>query len=106
MKHDKANVLIVDDKPENLYALAQLLKSLDVKVTQALSGSEALALVLDHDFCVALVDVQMPGMDGYELVELLRYNTGTALCRSFLSALCILMPIIIAGAMRPAQSTL
>jgi signal transduction histidine kinase len=78
MKHDKANVLIVDDKPENLYALAQLLKSLDVKVTQALSGSEALALVLDHDFCVALVDVQMPGMDGYELVELLRYNTGTA----------------------------
>jgi two-component system, sensor histidine kinase len=78
MKQDKANVLIVDDKPENLYALAQLLKSLNVEVTQALSGSEALTLTLDHDFCVALVDVQMPGMDGYELAELLRSSVSTA----------------------------
>jgi|WetSurMetagenome_2_1015567.scaffolds.fasta_scaffold87936_2 signal transduction histidine kinase len=78
MKPDKANVLIVDDKPENLFALAQLLKGLDIEVTQALSGPEALALTLDHDFCVALVDVQMPGMDGYELAELLRSSVSTA----------------------------
>ena len=78
MKLDKAKVLIVDDKPENLYALSKLLKSLDVEVYQALSGPEALNLVLVHDFCVAIVDIQMPGMDGYELVELLRSNEGTA----------------------------
>jgi CheY-like chemotaxis protein len=78
MKLDKAKVLIVDDKPENLYALSKLLKNLEVEVYQALSGPEALNLVLAHDFCVAVVDIQMPGMDGYELVELLRSNEGTA----------------------------
>jgi signal transduction histidine kinase/DNA-binding response OmpR family regulator len=78
MKLDKAKVLIVDDKPENLYALSKLLKNLEVEVFQALSGPEALNLVLVHDFCVAIVDIQMPGMDGYELVELLRSNEGTA----------------------------
>jgi signal transduction histidine kinase/DNA-binding response OmpR family regulator len=78
MKLDRAKVLIVDDKSENLFALSKLLKSLDVDVFQALSGPEALGLVLEHDFCVAIVDIQMPGMDGYELVELLRSNEGTA----------------------------
>jgi signal transduction histidine kinase/DNA-binding response OmpR family regulator len=78
VKHDKAAVLIVDDKPENLYALDRLLKKLDVEVVQALSGPEALNLALEHDFCVAIVDIQMPGMDGYELVELLRSNSETA----------------------------
>jgi signal transduction histidine kinase len=47
-------------------------------VSQALSGFEALNLTLEHDFCVAIVDIQMPGMDGYEFVELLRSNEGTA----------------------------
>jgi len=78
MKLNRAKILIVDDKPENLFALSKLLKSLDVDVFQALSGPEALSLVLVHDFCVAIVDIQMPGMDGYELVELLRSNEGTA----------------------------
>ncbi len=78
VKHDKAAVLIVDDKLENLYALDKLLKDLEVEVVQALSGLEALNLALEHDFCVAIVDIQMPGMDGYELVELLRSNTETA----------------------------
>ncbi len=71
-------ILIVDDKPENLYALEKLLKKLDVHVLQATSGARALELTLKHEFCLAIVDVQMPEMDGYELVELLRSNEGTA----------------------------
>ena len=75
---DKPKILIVDDKPENLFALSKLLQALDVEVGQALSGVEALNLTLEHDFCVAIVDIQMPEMDGYELVELLRSSEMTA----------------------------
>lgn len=71
-------ILIVDDLPQNLYTLTQLLNKLDVEVIEATSGPEALDLVLQHDFCLAIVDVQMPEMDGYELVELLRSNKVTA----------------------------
>jgi signal transduction histidine kinase/DNA-binding response OmpR family regulator len=78
MTNDTPKILIVDDKPENLYALNKLLKNLEVEVVQALSGADALIQALEHDFCVAIVDIQMPGMDGYELVELLRSNEGTA----------------------------
>ena len=74
----KIKILIVDDKPENLFALEKLLTKLDVKVIQALSGAEALGLAMEHDFCVAIVDIQMPEMDGYEFVELLRSNKSTA----------------------------
>src|SRR5512145_2261838 len=77
MPQELPKILIVDDRPENLYALEKLLKVLDVKVVQALSGAEALNLTLEQDFCVAIVDIQMPEMDGYELVELLRSNEGT-----------------------------
>ncbi|HNT74304.1 MAG TPA: GAF domain-containing protein [Anaerolineae bacterium] len=72
------NILIVDDKPENLYALERLLQSLDVAIRQATSAAQALELSLKTEFCLAIVDVQMPEMDGYELVELLRSNEGTA----------------------------
>ena len=71
-------ILIVDDKPQNLYALAQVLSPLSVEVIQTTSGAEALQLTLLHEFCLAIVDVQMPEMDGYELVELLRGNPDTA----------------------------
>ena len=71
-------ILIVDDKPRNLYALETVLKELEAEVIQATSGLEALSLTLEHDFCLAIVDVQMPEMDGYELVELLRSNVSTA----------------------------
>ena len=71
-------VLIVDDKTQHLYAIGSLLKKLNVQVVQATSGSEALGLTLEHDFCVGIVDVQMPEMSGYELVELLRGNPSTA----------------------------
>ncbi|MBN1262000.1 MAG: response regulator [Anaerolineae bacterium] len=78
MVSEKPQVLIVDDRQENLFVLERLLQTLDVEVILAARGTEALALTLDHDFCVAIVDVQMPEMDGYELVELLRGNKRTA----------------------------
>jgi CheY-like chemotaxis protein len=74
----RPKILIVDDKPQNLYALANLLQQLEVDVMQATSGAEALALTLEQEFCLAIVDVQMPEMDGYELVELWRGNQDTA----------------------------
>ncbi len=78
MAHSRPKILIVDDRPQNLYVLDQLLQKLDVEVIKAASGLEALQLSLEHDFCLAIVDVQMPEMDGYELVELLRGNQSTA----------------------------
>ena len=78
MAQEKPKILTVDDRAENLYALDKLLKTLDLEVVQALSGAEALNLTLEHDFCLAIVDIQMPEMDGYELVELLRSNEDTA----------------------------
>ncbi len=77
-KQARPKILIVDDKPENLYAMEKLFQQMDVEVIQSSSGSEALNLALEHDFCVAIVDIQMPEMDGYELVELLRSNEDTA----------------------------
>ena len=72
-------ILIVDDKPQNLYVLEKLLAQLEgVDVFQADSGFAALELTLEHEFCLAIVDIQMPEMDGYELVELLRGNPTTA----------------------------
>ena len=74
----KPKILTVDDRSQNLYVLERLLITLDVDVFKAASGAEALGLILEHDFCVAIVDVQMPEMDGYELVELMRGNERAA----------------------------
>ncbi|OLQ81359.1 diguanylate cyclase response regulator [Photobacterium proteolyticum] len=67
-------ILIVDDRPENLLALEGLLEPFNVELIKANSGEEALAHTLDHDFALILLDVQMPGMDGYEVAELMRGN--------------------------------
>jgi DNA-binding response OmpR family regulator len=75
---EKPKILIVDDKTENLFALEKTLQKLDAQVYQAKSGNEALGLTIEHEFCMAIVDVQMPEMDGYELVELMRGNEATA----------------------------
>ncbi|CAN5709274.1 hybrid sensor histidine kinase/response regulator [soil metagenome] len=69
--------LIVDDRDENLLALAALLKRDDVEVLQAKSGPEALELLLVNDVALALLDVQMPDMDGFELAELMRGSERT-----------------------------
>jgi signal transduction histidine kinase len=64
--------LLVDDLAENLIALEALLRRENLVLLQARSGSEALELLLQHDVALALIDVQMPGMDGFELAELMR----------------------------------
>ncbi len=74
---EKANILIVDDRPENLLALESLLESPSLNIIKANSGNEALGLVLEHDFALILLDVQMPEMDGFETAELMRSSKKT-----------------------------
>jgi two-component system cell cycle response regulator len=76
-KTEKENILIVDDRPEDLLALEKLLKRPDLNIIRATSGNDALAMVLEHDFALILLDVQMPVMDGFETAELLRENNET-----------------------------
>ncbi len=74
----KPKILIVDDKPENLFALRKVLKDLDIELIEATSGNDALKATLVHDFALALLDIQMPEMDGYELAGILREEEKTA----------------------------
>lgn len=69
--------LLVDDLQENLLALAALLRRDGLELLKARSGPEALELLLTHEVALALVDVQMPGMDGFELAELMRGTERT-----------------------------
>jgi diguanylate cyclase (GGDEF)-like protein len=75
----KTPILIVDDRKENLLTLESLLDSPDLQLVRAESGNEALAKILDYEFALILMDVRMPGMDGYETAELMR---GSARSRS------------------------
>lgn len=77
LSHIKAKLLIVDDLPENLLALEALIKREDRIVYKALSADEALSLLLQHEFALAILDVQMPGMNGFELAELMRGTEKT-----------------------------
>ncbi|MDF1820649.1 MAG: response regulator [Alcanivoracaceae bacterium] len=72
------SVLIVDDTPENLVALEVVLDDVDCTLVTASSGNEALGKLLKQDFALVLLDVQMPGMDGFEVAELMRNNKRTA----------------------------
>jgi signal transduction histidine kinase len=75
--NDPSKLLIVDDLPENLRALDALIRDDKRQVFQATSGEEALTLMLEHEFALAILDVQMPGMDGFELAELMRGTERT-----------------------------
>jgi two-component system sensor histidine kinase/response regulator len=73
----KVACLIVDDVPENIVALRALLESDDVDVLSAQSGAQALEILLNTDVALAILDVQMPEMNGFELAELMRGTERT-----------------------------
>jgi signal transduction histidine kinase len=74
---EKVNILLVDDQPEGLLALEAILGRLGQKLVKASSGKEALRQVLALDFAVILLDVQMPGMDGYEVATMIRQRPAS-----------------------------
>jgi signal transduction histidine kinase len=74
---EKINILIVDDRPENLIALEALLQRPDVDIISTTMPNEALRISWEMDISIALIDVQMPEMDGFELVEILKSNPRT-----------------------------
>ncbi|WP_441250030.1 response regulator [Kitasatospora sp. McL0602] len=73
----KAKILLVDDRPENLLALEAILSALDQTLVRAASGEEALKALLTDDFAVILLDVQMPGMDGFETASHIKRRERT-----------------------------
>jgi signal transduction histidine kinase len=77
MTTNTTKLLIVDDLPENLRALSKIIEGEDREIYQATSGEEALALLLDHEFALAILDVMMPEMNGFELAELMRGTERT-----------------------------
>lgn len=72
-----ANVLLVDDLQENLVALEALIRQPGRRIFTARSGEQALSLMLEHPFALAILDVQMPAMSGFELAELMRGTERT-----------------------------
>ncbi len=73
----RPNILIVDDRKENLIALSAALEDVDADIIQASSGSEALGLLLEYNFALVLLDVQMPEMDGYEVANIMNQSSST-----------------------------
>ena len=72
-----ASILVVDDRDDNLLAMRAILEPLGHHVVLAKSGEEALEKSLEHDWAVILLDVQMPGIDGFETARYLQQNDRT-----------------------------
>ena len=77
MSDEPVNILLVDDRPENLTSMEALLARPDRHLLKATSGNEALRLLLKHEVALVLLDVQMPGMDGYEIARLMHGRERT-----------------------------
>ena len=78
VRKERIDILIVDDQPNNLFALESLLAGEDYTLVRAASGAEALRCVLAREFALILLDVLMPGMDGFETAELIRKRPQSA----------------------------
>jgi len=75
---EKTNILLVDDKPANLFVLEEILSSNpEYNLVKAQSGREALRRLLKDEFALVLLDVQMPGMSGFETAQLIRGHDST-----------------------------
>src|SRR5437868_2253413 len=70
----KVDILLVDDRPDGLLAMEAVLSCPDYNLVKASSGHDALRLLGIHDFAVILLDIQMPGMDGFETAERIKRN--------------------------------
>jgi diguanylate cyclase (GGDEF)-like protein/PAS domain S-box-containing protein len=73
----KINILLVDDRPENLIALEAIIEHEDYNIVKASSGEEALKCLLRHDFAAILLDVQMPGIDGFGTAKIIKAREKT-----------------------------
>src|SRR5690606_11775153 len=73
---EKANILLVDDQPERLLTYEVILESLDQNLVRALSGEEAIEKLHEREFAAILLDVSMPGMNGFETAALVRSHPG------------------------------
>ncbi|CAI6079890.1 EAL domain-containing protein [Cohnella sp. JJ-181] len=71
------NILLVDDRPENLLALEAIVEQKDYRIVKATSGEEALAHLLRYDFATILLDVQMPGIDGFATAKIIKARERT-----------------------------
>ena len=78
MERDRANILIVDDRSDKLLVYRTILEDLDQNLFTVASGEQALKQVLERDFAVILLDVNMPGMDGLETAALIRKRGRSA----------------------------
>ena len=74
---EQVNILIVDDKPGNILVLEGILENLECNIITASSGNVALGLMLEYDFALVLLDVQMPEMDGFETATLMKGSERT-----------------------------
>ena len=74
---EKAKILLVDDREENLLALEAILSALDQELVRATSGEEALKALLVDEFAVILLDVQMPGLDVFETASHIKRREKT-----------------------------
>src|SRR5688500_2104486 len=74
---ERVNILLVDDRADKLLALEVALSELKQNIVVAHSGKEALRCLLQQEFAVILLDVNMPGMDGFETAQLIRQRTAT-----------------------------